>query len=160
PKTDPTAAKPTEPAKPKDPSVLLDEDFRNVKARELPAGWNGRSFVVAKDKDNRNSLQTNAREGQQDVMLPAMNIQGDFFFECEFELHYPQALHIRLEHPTESKMITVTYDGTVELPGNVKGPPLREFKPNAVNRLRLLRDRNVYQVFINDAEGPSNRVDY
>src|SRR5262245_15306917 len=75
-------------------------------------------------------------------------------------LHHAQSLQIRLEHPTNSKLITVHYDGSVEVPGNVRGPAPHEFKPNAVNRLRLLRDRNVYQVFLNDAEGPSNRVEY
>ena len=133
--------------------MLFSEDFKAIKPGDLPKDWDGDSFAVQKDEDDRPCLEVDSR-GTRYVTLPRQFIKGDFQLECEFRLSgfspvqlQPSDHELRLELSGRSSTpltAVVNHLGGVRIGGEYKTAegvtPFQNF------HLRLTRKGDSYKV--------------
>jgi hypothetical protein len=149
----PQQAKRDQPrARPLDPTLLLSEDFRDVKDGDVPGGWDAPGFGVTQDADRR-WLEVN-RGGQQELRLPQTPLAGDFAIKGEFSLpdNAGRSNLLRLDLEAES----ATVRAEVFPGGEVVMAPLQAsrrvevWKRGERNHFRLEREGRIYRFFLND----------
>lgn len=133
--------------------VLLEEDFTKVPPGRVPTSWDGgRVVLVQKPEADRAGLEADAKDGEHPIALPSLALRGDCFFECETNLGSPHDGHkltLRLEGKGGAVALAFDGSGTIALADK---PPRKAagYEPEALNRIRLVREGDVYRVSIND----------
>ncbi len=153
----PPAGGPPKPADPKppmpdepDPTVLLNEDFKEVEVGGRPKDWDGDDFAVQKENGRPCLEVTNPKELHY-VTLPKLAVKGDFVMDCEIYLGFRQRFHLDLESRSSTPLtISVDHVGTVQI-DQAEAKATEGLAPyeNKI-RFRLKRKGDVYNVSIND----------
>ncbi len=154
PKPDPTPPKPdpTPPPKPDepDPTILLNETFKEVEVGGRPKDWDGDAFAVQKEND-RPCLEVTSPKDLHYVTLPQLAVKGDFVMDCEFLLGYEHVFHLELGSRSSTPLtIQVDHEGGVRI-DQAEPKPTEGFKRFTSIHFRLKRKGDVYNVSINDA---------
>jgi tRNA A-37 threonylcarbamoyl transferase component Bud32 len=133
--------------------IVVDEDFRDGKVGEVPAGWKAEEYRI-QEENGLKHLQLHARQGLHFATLPPTVLRGDCCLECRFSLgDFPQELHIRL-HDDAGDQVRVSVDnqGTVTMPGLQPRKSNGTWKGTGPNDLRLERHGDLYRVLLNHTE--------
>ena len=147
----------------------VNEDFRTIKSGGLPRGWDGPAFSCTYDeKVSRACVELRRKEGGHALNVPlAKPLAGNFAVEIEFCLagltntnYQSQALALWLVCEGGQVIpIVIDHEGKVSF-ANVQPRKTEKYRPNEVNRLKLVRTGNSYALFLNDGDAASTQISY
>jgi len=141
----------------------FSEDFKKTVAGDLPPGWEGDDAVGARLDGVRPRLE-GCQDSKLTVKLPPLDIRGDFYVECEFELAIYQSLEVKL----------VGRDGGGSLPIKVEpgggSTPSAVYYPEGISDkvpqtagmivpLRIERKGEVYRISLNNILAHAGRFE-
>jgi hypothetical protein len=138
-------------AKPGEPRVLIDEDFRTPYEKKLavPEGWEGDAFRVVKENEQY-GLEVSKPSGVSFVKVPPLTLSGDFSIEGAYFLDRAHALTLSLENRKNSAALPVVFDweGKVVIGNDPRLPP-PSYKPLAPTHFLVKREGKRLRVFLN-----------
>ena len=147
----------------------VNEDFRAIASSSLPRGWDGPAFTRTYDeKASRPCVELRRKEGLHGLTIPlAKPLAGDFAVEIEFlmrmdrdvwkEFQY-HAIGLWLEGE-DGQVFPVTIDSAGQVTfANTATRSTGKFKPNEINRLRLVRTGDSCRLDLNDGDAASDKI--
>jgi hypothetical protein len=139
----------------------FSEDFSGVAIGAQPPGWKcDQPVVVFRAKDDGPHYLHASKEGLHSFTVPALQIRGDFFLECDVEIAYAYSLELTLEGSDSSPSLPLTLRdrdfASIVLPG---GEP-RDVPGQAgkVAKLRLEREGVIYRVYYGNKLAHARRL--
>jgi serine/threonine protein kinase len=137
-------------SRPRDPGVLIEEDFTDLAPGSLPKDWRAAIKNVVKLPNRRSGLGLTDPRRPDHVTLPDLDLAGDFTIDLAFAMPASaQSVVIYLEGAsakTEMLNVTVFGNGAMQSRGRVSRGP---YRPAASNTLRLQRRDKDYTVELN-----------
>jgi hypothetical protein len=141
----------------------FSENFKNTVAGDLPPGWEGDDAVGARLDGVRPRLE-GCQDSKLTVQLPPLDIHGDFFLECEFELAIYQSLEVKLVGRDGGGSLPIKVEsGGGSTPSVVYYPEgLSDKVPQTAGMivpLRIERKGEVYRISLNNILAHAGRFE-
>jgi hypothetical protein len=150
---------------------ILREDFSLIKDGQLPRGWEGDGFEKKFDDANKRHCVELRKPDGIHWLTPVFPkaLSGDFIVEMEFKLHADPYARSQWKHHhlhlcfqgEDGYVLPVMIDpeGFVHFPESTPRKT-NNFIPAKINRMRLIREGNSYNVSLNDGDAASTTINY
>jgi TIR domain len=141
----------------------FNENFKNTVAGDLPPGWEGDDAIGVRLDGVRPRLE-GCQDSKLTVKLPLLDIRGDFFLECEFELATYQSLEVKLVGRDGGGSLPIKVDpGGGGTPSTVYFPEGSSIKvpqtAGMIVPLRIERKGEVYRINLNNILAHAGRFE-
>jgi hypothetical protein len=156
----------TPPEEPRGPGLLTTaayrQDFKGVKAGELPEGWSGDDTVRVITGGDLPPRVEGSATGQHYVTVAGLTLGTQFFLEVDLEMGFGHRLELTLEGSRGGRDLMVAamgdqYVTTVEAPQS-EPRQAAEVVVLARGKFRVERDGNIYRTLLNGRLVHAHRI--